>query len=95
MIIDPDRDGCTIWEGNKVQHLKGTPEECVYSIIKKLDERYGLIKPSKKYELINIQEAKDIDFNIALDVMGIGRYYKDIFEHHGIKIHEIRPGKII
>lgn len=86
MIIDPDRDGCTVWEGNKVQHLKGTPEECVYSIVKTL---------AKRYEIINKEEAKDIDFNIGLDTAGIGIYYRDIFEHYGIRIYEIKPGKII
>lgn len=86
MIIDPGRDGCTIWEGDKVQYLKGTPKECINLIVKTL---------KKRYEVIDIEEARDIDFNIALDITSIGVYYKDTFEHYGIKIHEIRPGKII
>jgi hypothetical protein len=38
---------------------------------------------------------EEIDFNIGLDVTGIGKYYADRFKDYGIKIYEIKPGKII
>lgn len=88
MILDPSRDGCTIWEGNKVQYIKGSPKECCETILKSITQAYE--NPETK-EIERFQ----VKLYFGLDVAGIGRMYADYFKYMGIEFYEIKPGIII
>jgi hypothetical protein len=83
MIIDPDRDGCTIWEGNKVQYIKGNAHECIEKIVTYITFPFddGIIG--------------QWHFNILLDTTVFGQIYTDYLNKHGIKFEEIKVGKIL
>lgn len=84
MIIDPDRDGCTIWEGTRVQHIKGNVEECCQRIMKyvsRLNENTGRLEQAY--------------FNIGLDVTTMGIAFADWFNRNNIEFSEIKAKRIL
>jgi len=71
LIIDPDRDGCTVWYGDKVQHINGSPQECIERILGFASKNGIYIKRGVclfDYEAI-------LPNQIAIDVSGDGRYW--------------------
>jgi len=68
MIIDPQLDGCTIWNGRTVQYIQGTAKECCERIVKYLDK---------------ISDDR-WSYDIAIDTKGIGLGYADYFTEKGI-----------
>ena len=100
IILDPDRDGCTVWlinpyvkEQNKVTHLKGNVEEVCKSLISRLTE-YKKVK-NQWGNYVDKLFWKDY---VYLDVAAMGRCYKDIFEHYDLPVEDVRacsPNSII
>jgi hypothetical protein len=81
MIIDPDRDGCTVWHGDKVQHIKGSPCECVEMLV-----IYFMMHN------INVK-TKCI---IGLDITGeYGIAFAKIMQSFGIQFYEIKGQQFI
>jgi hypothetical protein len=80
MLIDPDVDGCDIWHNNYITRLKGSPDEVCHEIFKR--STYSTVI---KGEIKCFQE-----FNISLDITGIGLVYMDILERMGLKINYIK-----
>jgi len=87
MIIDPYREGCTIWEGNNVQRIKGTAQECCNRIAKYILREFTDDYTGTKY----INQIS----NIQLDTAGIGMIYADYFKHKNIKFDKIKYNVII
>lgn len=85
MLIDPHRDGCTIYAGNKVQWIKGDADECC----KKIIEFVAPLMHGSKYH------REQHVFNIMLDTAGYGMAYAYCFQDNGIQYEEVKPGKII
>lgn len=83
MIIDPSRDGCTIWAGNKVQFIKGDPEECCKRIINYITDKWD---DGTRHQW---------DFDIKLDTGGVGGYYVAYFERCGVAFIPIISSKIV
>jgi len=83
MIIDPDRNGCTIWEGNNVQYIRDNAQDCAKKII--------------EYVTYPIEDGtrSQWNFNILLDTTAIGYIYADLFKQHGIKFEKVSAGKIL
>jgi hypothetical protein len=86
MIIDPDRQGCTIWFGDKVQHIDGTPEQCCDKIINFITRLY-----KDKYGVL----CREQIYDIKLDITGIGRVYAEYFVRCDIEFQRVLGGKII
>ena len=80
MLIDPDMSGCTLWFGDSVQHIKGTPIECIDRIVNFFNSRS-----------VDLTE-KPI---ISLDATGIGRAYADYLDRLNIKYNEIHGRKFM
>ena len=96
IILDPDRDGCTVWlinsgvtkNKNKVTRIKGeTVEEICKSLIDRLT-RYESIQ-NQWGNWVNTLVWKDYMY---LDISAMGRGYKHIFEHYGLPVFDISPG---
>jgi len=70
-ILDPDRDGCTVWrispnsEENYVTHIRGTCESVVNTLLHE----------------VTTNDIVYIDNNDPTT-----RYYQDIFRHYGISV---------
>ena len=91
IILDPDRDGCTVWLINspvsnksKVTHIRGNTFEVCKSLISRLAE----------YKEVENQWGNCVsklfwrDY-VYLDITSIGRVYKDMFERYGLYIIDI------
>lgn len=90
IILDPHRDGCTVWIlspiiGNKVTTIKGDVVEVCKSLIKRLAV-YKEVKNQWGNYVKQLVWADDI----YLDMSGFGRDYKYIFNDYGLDIIEIR-----
>ena len=83
MIVDPSRDGCTIWVGNKVQFIKGNPEECCKIIIKYNTDEW---EDGTRHQW---------SFDIKLDTKGIGMAYADYFQRCGLEFIPIVSSNIL
>lgn len=79
MIIDPSRDGCTVWFGTSVQFLKGTTHECCKRII----------------DFVTDENGKQFNVDIVLDTMGIGVDYAQFFNKNDIKFMKVKHKTII
>jgi hypothetical protein len=89
MIINPDRNGCTVWHGDKVRHIKGSPQECIDRIIE-FANKIG----------IGVYERKFIDNEfkpnfLRLDVGGDGRYWTMILNKMRVRYDEIRGDRFL
>lgn len=82
MIIDPSRDGCTIWEGDGVQFIEGNPIECCDKIIEFISDTIE----GKLHQWYT---------NIGLDTVGIGMAYADYFISRNVIFHKIKPKNIL
>lgn len=70
MILDPSRDGCTIWIGDKVvTGIKGTPEEACEQIYRRV-----VIKRRTDFDKFSYNQMYDLN----IDTTGIGAVYKNI-----------------
>lgn len=81
IIIDPDRRGCTLWSNLNVTTIEGTIVDCVDSIFKRImipivDEDSNVLKYHQQYD-------------IGLDIGGIGRAWKDEFTRRNISVSDI------
>jgi adenylosuccinate synthase len=81
IIIDPERRGCTLWSNLNVTTMEGTIEDCVDSIFKRImipivDEENNIVRYHQQYD-------------IGLDVGGIGRAWKDEFKRRNIRVLDI------
>ena len=83
MIIDPIRGGCTIWQGDSVQTIKGTPEECCERIVNYVVDLGDNDIRHQNY------------FDIKLDEMNIGGFYADYFNLFKIEYTPVKIRKII
>lgn len=104
MIIDPDRNGCTVWMGNKFQILTGSIDECCERIIKfitrDISEESELYR--RCFNFINFKKSKCTItgkeqwlFDVYLDTVGIGKAYADYFDHYGIIYEKVVPMKVL
>lgn len=95
IILDPDRDGCTVWcvnspfPENCISHIKGTPEEIVKTILPYITEyipvrsRWG-----NRYDQCVL---KDI---VYIDQSPLMHPYVQIFNDMGFYIHTL-PSKSV
>ena len=95
IILDPDRDGCTVWLINspvtnyvdKVTYIKGnTDENICKSLISRLAE-YREIENQWGYYVAKLC-WKDC---VLLDIAAMGRIYKEIFKHYGLSVLDVIP----
>lgn len=90
IILDPYRDGCTVWIlspiiGNKVTNIKGNVVEVCKSLIKRL-----AVYREVKNQWGNYVKQLVWTDDVYLDMSGFGGIYKDIFNDYGLDIIEIR-----
>ena len=83
MILDPSRDGCTIWSGNKVQFIKGDADECCKKIINYITDEWD---DKTKHQWC---------YDIRLDTKGIGMAYADYFSRCGVEFIPVVPSRIV
>lgn len=86
IIIDPDREGCTVWYKDKVQHICGSPQECIDRI---LNFAVKNNIPIKKGNLLFDYEAFTPN-EIAIDTTGEGRYFAMVLDDMRIWYDEIK-----
>lgn len=97
IILDPDRDGCTVWlinspitnNVNKVTRIKGeTVDEICKSLIARLTE-YKQIK-NQWGNWVTELVWKDY---VYLDIAAMGHVYKDVFNRqYNMPVLDIIPG---
>lgn len=81
IIVDPEREGCTIWRGDYVTHINGNVQECC----KEIYDRTVLVEDGFVDEQV---------IDIAVDIGGIGLPYIDHLRYMGLRVKEIKPKKI-
>lgn len=102
VILDPDRDGCTVWLinspiigcKNKVTHIKG---KTAFEMCKSIISRLATYKYVKNQWGNSVKRLSWID-EVYLDMSVFGTYYKDILNDYGLDVVEIRgksPNSII
>ena len=93
VILDPDRDGCTVWLinspiigcKNKVTHIKGKNS---LEICKQIISRLAEYKDVKNQWGNFVKRLSWVD-DVYLDISAFGKYYKDIFNDYGLDVIEI------
>lgn len=84
MILDPHREGCVVWFGIYVTHLRGDPQTVCNDIWERVTrpiENNGEIKYEQIYE-------------IGIDIKGIGIIYKDYLNKLGLKTVDIKSKEV-
>lgn len=81
MILDPYREGCTIWMGENVTSIKGSPQEVCEQIYMRVVVARESASGNIHYEQV---------YEIGVDIGGIGITYKNILNDMGIKTYDIR-----
>lgn len=81
IIIDPDRDGATIWNVDRktVYHVKGTPRDITDRVFK-----FCMLWDEEENKYIQV-------VHIDLDLTLWGRAIYDELTHVGVRINIIRP----
>lgn len=82
IIIDPDRKGCTLWHGDKVKKLNGSPTECVSKIIN-----------FTTFEDVNGKRVQRD--TILLDDIGVGKSFADVLFKEGISFIKVKHENFI
>ena len=85
IIIDPDRTGATIWIGNSVKHIEGSPYEIAEMIYCIATEKYFYEDENK--DRFFVIQTKDI----GIDVAGLGIYLYDALINLNLKVTQIKP----
>ena len=102
VILDPDRDGCTVWLinspiigcKNKVTHIKGKTS---LEICKQIISRLAVYVDVKNQYGNSVKRLAWVD-EVYLDISVFGTSYKDILNDYGLDVVEIRaksPNSII
>jgi len=84
IILDPSRDGCTIWfvERNSVKYIQGD----VMDICKRI-HKFSTHTEEGRFGIKKVVQHTDI----VLDANGIGAFYKDCLEvEHRLKVTPIK-----
>ena len=85
MILDPYRNGCTIWMGENVTSIKGNPQEVCEQLYTRVVVARESVSGKTQYEQV---------YEIGVDIGGDGIVYKDILNDMGIKTYDIRGKRL-
>jgi len=80
VILDPDKDGTSIWFESKVSRIRGNVYECCDEIIERTCRKVGG----------NYRQ----EYPIAVDCTGIGRAHFDRLKSIGLEVFPIRAQSI-
>ena len=78
IIIDPNRDGCTILAHGNMTRIKGNLEMVCHEL-------------KDRITVTDMTRSKRIQIkSVAIDGMGIGKAYIDFFRFIGVEVTEIK-----
>jgi adenylosuccinate synthase len=80
IIIDPSRDGCTLWNKEFVTSIRGNIDEVCKDIYSRVT--YVLHEDEDEYQCFQFKK-------IGVDITGIGRAYKDTLTKYGLEVVDI------
>jgi len=84
LIIDPDRDGCTVWHEDKVCHIKGNVDECILKVVNYMKRHRTLRELKYPYIVGNgtfkVGVRYEFDEDIGIDVSSYGKIFGDCLE---------------
>lgn len=85
MILDPYRDGCTIWMGENVTSIKGNPHDVCEQIYMRV-----IVARESTNEKVHYEQV----YEIGVDIGGDGIIYKKVLNDMGIKTYDIRGKRL-
>jgi len=81
LMLDPDKNGCTIWVGKHIVHISGSVEYICEDISRRVSVLVNAPSGPKLRQV----------YDIGIDIAGCGRVYKDCLHRMGIQTYDITP----